>query len=371
MEQTKIMTNARFQRGMSLIELMIALLIGLLLSAAIITIYLSNKKTFWDTEAAASLQENSRFAMKLITHDLRLAGFYGGVDYKVIENGDIDGDGSLDTAYVSPLGNGVSCERSGIETEYEYERSIWIATVTETDNNDANGDGEMDGTLDEIDLPDGLPECLRGKNIQAFANQVGSTVLFVKHVTPEPVTVATVNTKTYIAASLDLAGHLDGAASLDSNYTGPSKRYPDGKIWEYMYHAYFISKPQGKVFTQLKRMTLENGSWSAAQTVADGIEDIQFQIGVDKNNDGGVDAYVNPSNMTDILWAQAVSANVYIMAQATTSDLSFNDTRTYTYPDRVYSPADRGRQKYHRKLYETTVTLFNNQMERTRGLSSE
>lgn len=346
MEQTKIMINARPQRGMSLIELMIALLIGLLLSAAIITVYLSNKKTFWDTEAAASLQENSRFAMKLITHDLRLAGFYGGVDYKVIEkdNGN--------AAYVSPLGaSPASCERGGIKTEYEYERSIWMATAT-----------------------GGFPACLNNKGIQGAANEVGSTVLFVKHVAPEPTADADVeNTETYIAAALDLAGHLNGVdgAGLSAGYTGASKRYPDGKLWEYMYHAYFISKPQGKVFTQLKRMSLENGSWSVAQTVADGIEDIQFEVGVDKNDDGAVDAYISPNNMSEVLWEQAVSAKIYLMVQATTSDLSFDDTRTYTYAGRTYQPADKSRQKYHRKLYETTVTLFNNQMERTRGLSNE
>lgn len=367
MEQER-MIKTRFQSGMSLIELMIALLIGLLLSAAIITVYISNKKTFWDTEAAASLQENSRFAMKLIANDLRLAGFYGGSDYKVIERdivagggGDVDGDGVVDlddAAYVDPLGSSLSCKRGTIETEYEYERSIWIATVSEADDGSDVGTG----------VRDGLPDCLAGKSIPAFINQVGSTVLFVKHTAPTPhdPLTDTDGNKTYIISSLDIAGHFDGVNStaLASHITAAS-RYPDGGIWEYMYHAYYISKPQNKVFPQLKRMSLKNNTWSV-ETVADGIEDIQFELGLDTTGDGAANAYVVAGST--IPWEQVVSAKIYLLAQATTSDISFDDARTYEYPGRTYNPSDKNRHKYHRKLYETTVTLFNNQMERTRGL---
>lgn len=363
--ESKRKIAVKYQTGMSLVELMIALLIGLLLSAAIITVYLSNKKTFWDTEAAASLQENSRFAMKLIANDLRLAGFYGGIDYQSIERdtqanggGDVNGDGIVNTddaKYVDPIDARAgmeSCIRDGVETEFEYERSIWIATVT--------GDGSDD-------LRAGLPDCLSGKHIRALADEVGSTVLFVKHVEPVPVT-KTYDTKTYIISALDTAGHIygvgDGGQAQIGQWTTASGRYPDGQAWEYRYHVYFISKKQDEVFPRLRRMSLKQNGWTT-ETVADGIEDIQFEIGIDTTGDGAANEYLQPGAVTS--WEQAVSAKIYLLAQATKSDIGFEDTKNYVYAGRDYTPTSTSR-RYHRKLYETTVTLFNNQMERTRGL---
>jgi type IV pilus assembly protein PilW len=66
------------QRGLSLIELMIALLVGLLLLGGLIQIYLSSKQSYNAQEQLARMQEGGRFAMDLITRDLRRAGHWGG-----------------------------------------------------------------------------------------------------------------------------------------------------------------------------------------------------------------------------------------------------------------------------------------------------
>lgn len=353
------------QSGMSLIELMIALLIGLLLSAAIITVYLSNKQTFWNTEAAASLQENSRFALKLIMNDLRLAGFYGGVDHIVIEKD--SNVGILDAN---------SCKRgnTATPTEFEYERSIWVARK---------------GVA-------GFPGCIDASNMATAQNDVGSDVLFVKHVAPvphdftfDPVSLDSINksktkdTRSYIVAALDHAGHYNGVADNTTlkGYTDADKDFPDGQVWEYIYHAYFISKPAGNAFPQLRRKKLivnnsTKKSYWKTETVAEGIQDIHFLFGVDTDSDGIVDAYVNTGTIDadSYKWEQVIAAKIYLLAQSTKSDIDYTDSKTYTYgvgdSRRTYTPGS-GEDKYHRKLYETTVTLYNNQMERRRGLGND
>lgn len=69
--------NKRSSQGLSLIELMIALLIGLLISAAVLQIFISSKNTFRMQEAMARLQENGRFAVNYMANDFRMAGFMG------------------------------------------------------------------------------------------------------------------------------------------------------------------------------------------------------------------------------------------------------------------------------------------------------
>lgn len=349
------------QQGMSLVELMIALLIGLLLSAAIITVYLSNKKTFWDTEAAASLQENSRFAMKLIVNDLRLAGFYGGVDHSVIEKDSAVTITDLNSCKRQAIGaDGVTVEAK--ETEFEYGRSVWVARKGET----------------------GFPGCI-GDKVTASAGEIGSDVLFVKHVSPESHDFSaagdaakTEDTRSYIVAALDHAGHLNGKDDKTTlkGETDPSGDFPDGKVWEYVYHAYFISTPPGDAFPQLRRMKLavnaNKHEW-ITETVAEGVEDINFEFGIDTDNDGAVEAYVTPEKIYDnsYKWEEVIAAKIYLLVQATKSDFSFTDNKTYNYGTRTGGNKHQPGDHYHRKLYETTVSLFNNQMERIRGLSNE
>lgn len=61
------------QRGLSLIELMIALLLGMLVVGAAIGIFLTNKKTYTATESLGRVQENVRTAFELMAHDVRAA----------------------------------------------------------------------------------------------------------------------------------------------------------------------------------------------------------------------------------------------------------------------------------------------------------
>ncbi|MCB1939869.1 MAG: PilW family protein [Rhodocyclaceae bacterium] len=65
------------QRGLSLIELMVGMLIGLLLIGGMISVFAANKQTYRYNEELARLQENSRFAVEFIQRSLRMAGHIG------------------------------------------------------------------------------------------------------------------------------------------------------------------------------------------------------------------------------------------------------------------------------------------------------
>ncbi|HEY5740482.1 MAG TPA: PilW family protein [Gammaproteobacteria bacterium] len=71
------MNGVNRQRGISLVELLIAMVIGLFLLAGIYQVYISNKATFAFTNAIAEVQENGRFALDLMSQDLRMASEWG------------------------------------------------------------------------------------------------------------------------------------------------------------------------------------------------------------------------------------------------------------------------------------------------------
>lgn len=64
----------RLSYGVTLIELMISLVLGLLVTAAAIGIFASNKRVFRSTENLSRLQENARVAYELMAREVREAG---------------------------------------------------------------------------------------------------------------------------------------------------------------------------------------------------------------------------------------------------------------------------------------------------------
>jgi len=69
--------DLRNQRGFTLIELMISLVIGLLLSAAIVKIYADTSQIYRFQGAVSEVQENGRFASAFLRRTARLAGNFG------------------------------------------------------------------------------------------------------------------------------------------------------------------------------------------------------------------------------------------------------------------------------------------------------
>lgn len=65
------------QRGFSLIELMIALALGLVVILGAVTVFLSNKQSYRTNLALGQVQENARVAFDLIARDVRQAGLTG------------------------------------------------------------------------------------------------------------------------------------------------------------------------------------------------------------------------------------------------------------------------------------------------------
>jgi type IV pilus assembly protein PilW len=70
-------THTRTQSGFSIVELMVAITIGLFLLAGAVTIFSNSKRTYTETDDSSRMQESLRFAMDMIAQDIRMAGYFG------------------------------------------------------------------------------------------------------------------------------------------------------------------------------------------------------------------------------------------------------------------------------------------------------
>lgn len=98
-----IAMNRRRMAGLTLVELMISIVLGLLITGAAISMFLSFGQTYTAAEGLSRVQENSRVAFELMARDLREAGTVPCSRYVPVVNV-VNG---ADTQWWNTWGNGV------------------------------------------------------------------------------------------------------------------------------------------------------------------------------------------------------------------------------------------------------------------------
>ena len=100
--------SGRLQQGLSLIELMVSMAIGLFLLAGAISVLAKGRDLYRTNDAAARLQETARYAMSTIEADLRMANYWGlNSRADLTENGpalDTANPPAVDPTYALPAG---------------------------------------------------------------------------------------------------------------------------------------------------------------------------------------------------------------------------------------------------------------------------
>ena len=108
-------------RGLTLVELMVALVMGLILLAGLATVFVANKQTYRYQETLATLQENGRFALAMLERDIRSAG--GGIDLNAqlaYNNVSLPGVKSTDPA----CGSGAGSPFGGVLEGYDATENL-------------------------------------------------------------------------------------------------------------------------------------------------------------------------------------------------------------------------------------------------------
>ena len=108
------------QTGVTLVELMVAMVLGLWLAAAALQLGWRSSQTRLVQAAYAEMHDNAQLALQLLTRDLQLAGYSAaqGVSVTAPSNTLVRGlKGpalfACDDGFVAPLATGLSCQSAG------------------------------------------------------------------------------------------------------------------------------------------------------------------------------------------------------------------------------------------------------------------
>ena len=107
-------SSARYSAGLSLIEMMVAVLIASFLIFGLLQVFTAAKASYQTAEGMARVQENARFALDFLQRDIRMAGHFGCVNdqaHWVKEEGDpVLQVGAVASGSGAPLDFSVSIE---------------------------------------------------------------------------------------------------------------------------------------------------------------------------------------------------------------------------------------------------------------------
>jgi type IV pilus assembly protein PilW len=327
--------------GFSLVELLVALAIGLVLVAGVATVAVNTGQSHRQLTQVSEHLENARYAMEVLREDLRHAGYFG-------ELYELPG---LPASLPDPCDASTATVITGLPLAVQGVNNPTTPALT----------------------------CLSNSDFSA-----GSDVLAIRRVSTEPTALADINPgRLYLQTrgrtfAIGVCSSESTCAGTDSSgvaLTGtPANVFTltqkDGTtpadIRAVETHIYFIrpwTETRGDGIPTLARVILTDGGTAPAMTtepLVSGIENMQIQYGLDNAasggtpNDGAPDEYVtNPSGIAD--WANVVAVRVSLLVRQTGATGGYTDATTYDLGEGGITPGGA----YQRHVFSTVVRLVN------------
>jgi len=346
---------AHRQLGMTLIEIMIALLIGAFLLGGVVQIFISSKQTNRMQEGLSRLQENGRFAVNFISKDMRRAGFQG---CPSLRNGNVISNVIVSAPVIPALTENTLI--SGVDSI----SSNWNANACGAGNVCIAGTDAVSLTYGE--------SC--GGNLSAAMADVNADIQ-----------ILAINTCSVNATWALLVSNCSTAdifrATNDASNSGTAIQHSalntaygmDAELFIYRGYTYFIrestSGAPGRSLWRLDNTKVTSGSNPVE--LIEGIEDMQVLYGVDSDDDddgnsttsapdGPANYYVSANNIPDLDingvpdWFRVISIRISILAVTLDDNLSAQPV-SYTYNGATITPADLK----IRRVFNTTIVLRN------------
>ncbi|TNC82247.1 MAG: hypothetical protein C9356_04315 [Oleiphilus sp.] len=328
------------QQGLSLIELMVAMALSLTLMAGVFQIFLSNKKSFEITRDLSDVQENGRLGLTFVGESVRMADHWGS-----IEGGDLTLSGTSVNAVAGDCNSAWILDTSTAIEGFDGGAAAPVSCIENaTENYMPNTDVLVVRYADA-----------RQQIAEADLASVGNDDIIVR-----------------------VSAAEEGRLFEGANESSATAAIPfDDQVFNFPFMAelYYVRNCSilgagGKCDSAvddtptLVRMTL-NGKNFQEQPLVEGVEYLQFDYGIDTDNDLIADTYVTADDLGDAVlndsddWDDVLSVRMSLISRATQIDNQVDDNNTYVMVDGGNYVAAAADRKYRRKQYNREIHLRN------------
>lgn len=294
--------------GFTLIEVMVALTLGLFMLTMGMQSLLLINKSFIAVKQSAHMQENARFTFNFISRDIVQSRYWS----DLLAFSDIEGSLNLTSE------SNETCIESGNSWGAQIQQSIFAVNNSSGEYSCVSNDGYLRGDI-----------------------------LTLRYIKPTPVTL-TDNEQLYIKSNGSKHKAFLGKDKNLVTNSLPSK----ATTHEIVSHSYFIGdsnrRCKNQVIPALYWQTLVNGRPQKEELLS-GVENLQVQFGVDENLNAIPDKYVNANQVLN--WRDIKSVKIDLLVRSQCPDMTHLDKKTYYIGDEVYQPMDN----FHRQSYQLTL----------------
>lgn len=298
--------RARRELGAGLIEIMVAMAVGLLLVLGAVTVFMQGRTSSRTSDSMSRLQDAMKYAVDTIEPDVRMANYWGLTNRaELISN--VALPAAARTATDALVGSSCGNNFTANLTQYVDGR-----------NNGAWGLG-----------------C-------AAVNPAGwADVLIVRRASAGE-TALSAGTLQIQTTRINAEIFADGV--LPAGFAAA----PRSETHDLVVNVYYVGQvvQNGVATWALRKITLTSTGGAPTMTdmeVVRNIADLQVEFGVDRTNDNNPDVWVNPQ-APELVTGRVVAVRLYLMAMAEEVEQGFVDSRTYTLADHVIQPNDNRRR---------------------------
>ena len=340
------------QRGMSLIELMVAMTIGIILSLGMFEIYSGTRQSYQVQEGLARLQENARFAIDVMTRDIRMAGYTGCYtgDMSTVENilnnqtnygwdltNMLQGYNALTSSWSPVLNAAIASDvLAGTDViEIRKMSSDGINLVPPFSDS-----AQLFVDPAEADFIEGqilmVTDCVNASIFQVSNIQVTGTGENIVH--SQAGTITPGNSASLLANNY---GADATVATLDTSV------------------YYIATNADGNPSLFRQALALDNTTNVIAlqpQELIEGVENLQMLYGEDTNGDGDADRYLPAAGAVGMDMDSVVSVRIALLLHTVDQISLAADTNQYTLLDVDYTPTSDRRL---RRTFTTTIRIRN------------
>ncbi len=324
-----MMMNKKQSYGFSLVELLVAMVVGLVIVSGAFSLHSGTRKTQKVNEMQMDMVADARFAIEMISYDLRHAGMWGGTN----KDGLIDCK-STDAACTSTSTGDTppSFMASDCAAGWYYDLSRPVFATDDSAGNPYSA------------------TCISGSE-QYLA---GTDVLEIKYADSN-VPVALLPNQAYIRSNF-INGRVfvgDTQPVLDAYDT--STLTQNHELHAYAYYVSDYTDAVGDQIPSLRRVSLVNAPTLQNQILISGVSNLQVQFGEDVNGDLAIDRYVDPDDVTD--WSEVYAAKIWLLMRSDKRQRGVDTTKSFTIAG---TTSDFGGQDDYRYFLVTSVVNLRN-----------
>lgn len=304
------------QMGLTLVELMVAITIGLIVTAAVAQIFASSRATYTLEEGLARVQENGRFAVEFLAYDLRMAG-YTGCNSKLPATSIRNNVAGADESTTMMTGGLRGYQYTGAGGPSNNLRTDWTPTLPAG----FFGDGEVSPRTDVIVVQYGsaVDTNLTGNMLTEDAQiRIATTAATRLKIDTGDVLMVS----DCLNADIFRANNTGGGA-VTTTIAHPasvnttiflSKRYTtDAQFMKLVSHAYYIAPSADNQQPALFRKELVRTGPPAIVELVQGIEDMRLVYAEDTDGNGVPDIYRAPGTVAN--WTDVIGVRVGVLAR--------------------------------------------------------